>query len=68
VRKSFEPRMAHSSVILDQFVTIFGGLNNDSDQRSLISNDLFVLSLDGITNGLLQSESFMKKKEETTKK
>ena len=68
LRKSFEPRMAHSSVITDQFITIFGGLNNDSVQRSLISNDLFVLSLDGLTNGILQSESTFKKKEELIKK
>lgn len=68
VRKRFEPRMAHSSVILDQFVTIFGGSNNDSDQRSLISNDLFVLSLDGVTNAMLQSLLEMKKKEEVKRK
>ena len=36
--------MAHIAVQYNQFVIIFGGLGADS---SLISNDLYVLSLDG---------------------
>jgi len=44
IKKEFEPRMAHSAVQLNQFVILFGGLSNDNQ---LVSNDLYVLSLDG---------------------
>ena len=54
IRKQFEPRMAHSAVIIDQFVVVFGGLNKETN--SLISNDLYVLCLNGITNALLPKE------------
>ena len=54
IRKQFEPRMAHSAVIIDQFVVVFGGLNKDTN--NLISNDLYVLSLNGVTNALLSKE------------
>lgn len=54
IRKQFEPRMAHSAVIIDQFVVVFGGLNKDSN--NLISNDLYVLCLNGITNALLPKD------------
>ena len=46
--------MAHSAVIIDQFVVIFGGLNKETN--SLISNDLYVLCLNGVTNALLPKE------------
>jgi hypothetical protein len=43
IKKEFEPRMAHSAVALDQFVVLFGGLGTDQT----VSNDLYVLCLDG---------------------
>ena len=43
--------MAHSSVILDQFILIFGGYN--SKAGTLISNDLYVLSLNGEHKSML---------------
>ena len=43
LKKEFEPRMAHSAVQLNQFIVIFGGLGTDQ----LVSNVLYVLSLDG---------------------
>ena len=46
--------MAHSAVIIDQFVVIFGGLNKET--KGLISNDLYVLCLNGVTNALLPKE------------
>ena len=46
--------MAHSAVIIDQFVVVFGGLNKDTN--NLISNDLYVLCLNGVTNALLPKE------------
>jgi len=51
IRKFFEPRMAHTACVIDQYVVIFGGLNSSS--TSLVSNDLYVLSLDGNTNAIL---------------
>ena len=36
--------MAHSAVQFNQFVVLFGGLSNE---KQLVSNDLYVLSLDG---------------------
>jgi hypothetical protein len=41
--------MAHSAVQLNQFVVLFGGLSNDNQ---LVSNDLYVLSLDGNLGGI----------------
>jgi len=35
-------------------VISFGGMNNDSVQRSMISNDLYVLSLDGQLGSIQQ--------------
>jgi len=49
LKKDFEPRMAHSAVQLNQFVVLFGGLSNDNQ---LVSNDLYVLSLDGNLGGI----------------
>ena len=46
--------MAHSAVVIDQFVVVFGGLNKENN--NLISNDLYVLSLNGVTNALLPKE------------
>lgn len=54
IRKQFEPRMAHSAVVIDQFVVVFGGLNKETN--NLISNDLYVLCLNGVTNALLPKE------------
>jgi len=54
IRKQFEPRMAHSAVIIDQFVVVFGGLNKETN--NLISNDLYILCLNGVTNALLPKE------------
>ena len=49
--------MAHSAVIMDQFVVLFGGLNKTSSKKgTLISNDMFVLSLNGITNAILSKK------------
>ena len=58
IKRQFEPRLAHSAVILDQFVIIFGGFN--SKLGTLISNDLYVLSLNGESNAILP-RSFEKK-------
>lgn len=44
IRKFFEPRLAHTAVIIDSYVVVFGGLN--SNKNSLISNDIYVLCLD----------------------
>ena len=43
--------MAHSAVVIDQFVVVFGGLNKQTN--NLISNDLYVLCLNGVSNALL---------------
>ena len=43
--------MAHTACVIDQYVVIFGGLN--SNTTTLVSNDLYVLSLDGNTNAIL---------------
>lgn len=57
ILKQFEPRMAHSAIIMDQFVVLFGGLNKTSSKKgTLISNDMFVLSLNGITNAILSKK------------
>ena len=53
--------MAHSAVVLDQFVVLFGGLNKMTN--SLISNDLYVLCLNGVTNALLPKEKATEKKQ-----
>ena len=44
--------MAHSAVTLNQFVILFGGLIGDNQ---LVSNDLYVLSLDGNLGGIAQA-------------
>jgi hypothetical protein len=36
--------MAHSAVLFNQFVTVFGGRREDGD---IIPSDLYMLSLDG---------------------
>lgn len=46
-KKTFEPRLAHTSVILDSFIVIFGGLNSSS--QTLVSKDFYVLSLNGLS-------------------
>ena len=46
--------MAHSAVIIDQFVVVFGGLNKE--KNNLISNDLYILCLNGVTNALIPKE------------
>jgi len=51
IRKAFEPRLAHTSVIIDSYVIVFGGLN--SSRNSLISNDIYVLSLDNKTQKMI---------------
>ena len=56
IRKQFEPRMGHSSVIQNQFIVVFGGLNNEPTSRSMISNDLYVLSLDGSLNAIFPND------------
>lgn len=45
IRKNFEPRLAHVSCIVDDYVIIFGGLN--SSRKALVSNDIYLLSLNG---------------------
>jgi hypothetical protein len=51
IKKFFEPRMAHTACVLDQYVVLFGGLNKLTNL--LVSNELFALSLDGNTNAIL---------------
>lgn len=57
MKRDFEPRMAHSAVQLSQYLILFGGLNSTNFEKQLISNDLYVLSLDGsiIGNAYVQS-------------
>lgn len=58
--------MAHSAVIIDQFVVVFGGLNKETN--SLISNDLYILCLNGVTNALLPKDKIEEKKPILAKK
>jgi hypothetical protein len=51
MKKFFEPRMAHTACVLDQYVVLFGGLNKLTNL--LVSNEVFALSLDGNTNAIL---------------
>ena len=44
IRKVFEPRLAHTAVIIDSYVVVFGGLN--SLKNTLISSDIYILCLD----------------------
>ena len=52
--------MAHSAVVIDQFVVVFGGLNKITN--GLISNDLYVLCLNGNANALLPKEKILDEK------
>ena len=52
--------MAHSAVVIDQFVVVFGGLNRITN--GLISNDLYVLCLNGNANALLPKEKVVDEK------
>ena len=45
IRKRFEPRLAHVSCIVGDYVVVFGGLN--SRRKALISNDIYLLNLNG---------------------
>mmetsp|Transcript_7283 Transcript_7283/g.6431 ORF Transcript_7283/g.6431 Transcript_7283/m.6431 type:complete len:84 (+) Transcript_7283:1859-2110(+) len=50
--------MAHSAVQYDQYMVVFGGFNSNVSSKSLITNDLYVLSLDGsLGNMISQSEA-----------
>ena len=40
----FEPRLAHTAVIIESYVVVFGGLN--SLKNTLISSDIYILCLD----------------------
>jgi len=51
--------LAHTSVIFDQYVIVFGGLN--SKKNSLLSNDIYVLCLDNFTDRILPPNSIDKK-------
>lgn len=51
IKKYFEPRLAHTAVLIDSFVVLFGGLN--SQKNSLISNDIYVLCLDRFTERIM---------------
>lgn len=53
--------MGHSSVIQNQFVVVFGGLNNGESGPSMITSDLYVLSLDGSLSSILPSDKPKKK-------
>ena len=59
IKKQFEPRLAHTAVIIDQFVIVFGGLN--SQKNSLISNDIYVLCLNDETQKIIPPPAFDKK-------
>lgn len=65
IRKQFEPRLAHTAVIIDDYVVIFGGLN--SQKNSLISNDVYLLCLTNDTDKILpppvEKRSLNKKKQ-----
>lgn len=51
IKKQFEPRLAHTAVIIDQFIVIFGGLN--SLKNTIISNDIYILCLNQVTDRIL---------------
>lgn len=56
IKKQFEPRLAHTAAIFDQFVIIFGGMNSSQERNSLISNDLYVLCLNDLTERIFPPE------------
>lgn len=58
--------MAHTACILDQYVVLFGGLN--SNTNFLVSNDLYVLSLDGNTHSILPKDSALNESSSSKKK
>jgi hypothetical protein len=66
VKRQFEPRMAHTACILDQYVVLFGGLN--SNTNLLVSNDLYALSLDGLTHAVLPKEAGLNESSSSKKK
>ena len=51
--------MAHTAVIIDSFVIVFGGLN--SKKNSLISNDIYVLCLENNTERIYPTATSDKK-------
>lgn len=51
MRKIFEPRMAHSSNVYEQYIVVFGGYNSQNNQYS--PNNICILSLSGCTDFIL---------------
>ena len=51
MRKSFEPRMAHSADVWGNYIIIFGGYASQSNQYS--PNNFCILSLAGCTDYML---------------
>lgn len=52
LRKTFEPRMAHSTNLVGNYLVIFGGFNSHTNQYS--HPNLNLLSLVGCTDYILQ--------------
>jgi len=51
MRKIFEPRMAHTSLVLGNYLVVFGGYKVCSDQYA--PNNICLLSLSGCTDYIL---------------
>ena len=68
IRKQLEPRLAHTAVIIDDYVVVFGGLN--SQKNALISNDVYLLCLTNDTEKILPpppEKRFLNKKKQILK-
>lgn len=52
MRKTFEPRMAHSATTVGNYILVFGGFN--SQNKNVQSNNFCVLSLTGCSDYMLQ--------------
>lgn len=67
IRKQFEPRLAHTAVIIDDYVVVFGGLN--SQKNALISNDIYLLCLTNDTAKILPppDKRYLNKKKQILK-
>jgi len=66
MRKSFEPRMAHSADVWGNYIIIFGGYASQSNQYS--PNNFCILSLAGCTYYMLQKPMTIKMIRDTQKK
>lgn len=66
MRKSFEPRMAHSADVWGNYIIVFGGYSSQTSQYS--PNNFCILSLSGCTDYMLQKALTIKTIREQQKK